>query len=116
MRGDNGVEYPITGVYREVIKPARLVMTMDVSGHPKEWHDMIKPNRAPGDDNPVGEILTTVTFEEALGKTTVTVRQRFISAAIRDAMVKMGMSEGWSQSLDRLTELLQQLNENRRAR
>ncbi len=40
MRGDNGVEYPITGIFREIVKPARLVMTMDVSGHPKEWHDL----------------------------------------------------------------------------
>ena len=55
----------------------------------------------------------TVTFEEAQGKTTVTVRQRFISAAVRDAMVKMGMNEGWSQTLDRLGELLQS-NENTR--
>ena len=28
------------------------------------------------------------------------------SAAIRDAMLKMGMTEGWSQSLERLEELL----------
>ena len=41
MRGGNGVEYPMTGVFREIVKPSRLVMTVDVSGHPKEWHDLI---------------------------------------------------------------------------
>jgi uncharacterized protein YndB with AHSA1/START domain len=116
MRGDNGVEYPMTGVYSEIVKPERLVMTMNVSGHPKEWHDLVNPSRAPGDNNSVGEILMTVTFEESHGKTTVTVRQRFVSAAVRAALVKMGMNEGWSQSLDRLGELLRNLNENRRTK
>jgi hypothetical protein len=38
--------------------------------------------------------------------TKLTIRVHFKSAAIRDAMVKTGMNEGWSQSLDRLTALL----------
>ena len=116
MRTGDGVEYPMSGVFREIVKPARLIMTMDVSGHPKEWHDLINPSRASGDNNSVCEILMTVTFEESHGKTTVTVRQRFVSAAVRDALVKMGMNEGWSQSLDRLGELLQKRNENRRTK
>jgi len=102
MRSGDGVDYPITGVFREVAAPERLVMTMDCTGHPKEWHDMVKPNRAPGDHNPVGEMIQTVTFENVGGKTRLTVRTRFQSAAIRDAMVKVGMNEGWSQSLERL--------------
>jgi uncharacterized protein YndB with AHSA1/START domain len=106
MRGNDGVEYPMKGIYREVAKPERLVMTMDCSEHPDEWHDLVKPNRERSDRDPAGELLATVTFEDLGGKTKVTIRIRLTSAEIRDAMVKMGMNEGWSQSLDRLEELL----------
>jgi uncharacterized protein YndB with AHSA1/START domain len=109
MRSPQGVDYPIKGVFREVVRPERLVMTQDVSEHPKEWHDMVNPNRGPGDNNPAGEMICTVTFEDVGGKTKLTVRTRFHSMAVRDAMVKMGMNEGWSLSLERLTELLPKL-------
>jgi uncharacterized protein YndB with AHSA1/START domain len=102
MRSGDGVDYPITGVFREITPPERLVMTMDCTGHPKEWHDLVNPNRAPEDPNPVGEMIQAVTFENVGEKTRLTVRTRFQTAAIRDAMVKMGMNEGWSQSLERL--------------
>jgi uncharacterized protein YndB with AHSA1/START domain len=109
MRSSDGVEYPITGVFREIVEPERLVMTMDCSGHPDAWHDLVKPNRRKEETNPVGEMLTTMTLEEVDGKTRLTVRTRFNSVSIRDAMIKMGMTEGWSQSLDRLAELLTKL-------
>ncbi len=106
MRGADGAEYPLKGVYREIVEPEQLVMTMDCSEHPAAWHDLVKPNRQKGEDNPAGGMLSTVTFEELDGKTKLTVRTRFSSAAVRDAMLKMGMTEGWSQSLERLTEIL----------
>lgn len=106
MRGPDGTDYPVKGVYREIARPERLVMTMDCSEHPKAWHDLINPNREKGDTNPAGEMLETVTFEEVGAKTKVTVRIRPKNAAIRDAMVEMGMNEGWSLSLDRLEPLL----------
>jgi hypothetical protein len=34
----------------------------------------------------------------------------FVSAGLRDAMVKMGMEPGWNQSLDRLAALLLSLS------
>ncbi len=79
---------------------------MDCSGHPDEWHDQVNPKRDRS-KTPLLEILTTVTFDEQGGKTKVTVRQLLETAAIRDAMVKMGMNQGWSQSLDKLTALLE---------
>jgi uncharacterized protein YndB with AHSA1/START domain len=101
MRSTDGVDYPITGVYLEVVEPEKLVMTLDCTGHPPAWHDMIDPNR--GDDgNPAGVMVQTVTFEDFDGKTRLTIRTRMKSAEIRDRMIKMGMTEGWSQSLDRL--------------
>ncbi|HVS27507.1 MAG TPA: SRPBCC domain-containing protein [Burkholderiales bacterium] len=48
----------------------------------------------------------SVTFAEQGGKTKLTIRTRFESVAIRDAMLKMGMSEGWAQSLERLEQHL----------
>ncbi|MFD2273315.1 SRPBCC domain-containing protein [Undibacterium arcticum] len=82
--------------------PERLVMTLDCSEHPDAWHDMVKPNRARDERNPAGEMLSTVTFEDVDGKTKLTIRTRFESATIRDAMLKMGMTEGWTESLERL--------------
>ncbi|HXZ13759.1 MAG TPA: SRPBCC domain-containing protein [Candidatus Sulfotelmatobacter sp.] len=106
MHGPDGDVYPMTGSFREITRPARLVMTMDCAEHPDWWHDMIKPGRAKDERNPAGEIVTTVTFEERGGKTEVTVRMRFSSSEIRHSMVKHGMHDGWSQSFDKLAELL----------
>jgi uncharacterized protein YndB with AHSA1/START domain len=101
-----GTEYPIKGIFREIKKPELLVMTMDCSEHPAQWHDLVKPDRKKGEDNPVGEMLETVTFEDQNNQTKLTIRIRFASTGIRDAMLKMGMKEGWSLSLDRLADHL----------
>jgi uncharacterized protein YndB with AHSA1/START domain len=106
MRMPDTVEYPVTGIFREVVKPERIVMTLDCTGHPAAWHDLVKPNREKADVNPAGILVATVTFDETDGWTKLTVRIRFDSVEIRDAMLKMGMNEGWSQSLDRLQENL----------
>jgi uncharacterized protein YndB with AHSA1/START domain len=101
MRAPDGALYPITGVYREVVEPGRLVMTLDCSGHPDSWHDQVNPHRAKG-GNSTGEMLQTAIFDDLGGQTRLTIRTRLESGAILAAMVKMGMNEGWSQSLDRL--------------
>ena len=106
MRGPDGTEHPAKGVYREVVRPERLVMTIDHSELPDAWHDLVNPNRPKGRGRPALEVLSTVTFEERDGKTTLTIRTRFESAAIRDAFLKIGMAEGWSQSLERLAKLV----------
>jgi len=106
MRGPSDLEYPLKGFYREVVGHERLAMTMDCSGHPAEWQDLVKPNRRIGEDNPAGEILSTVTFEDVNGETKLTICMQFESDEIRDALLRMGMAEGWSQSLERLGEHL----------
>ncbi len=105
MRSPEGIDYPLKGFYREIVEPERLVMTMDLSDHPEEWYDQVLPNRPRG-VKPALEALQTVTFEAIAGRTKLTIRTRFDSVAIRNAMVKLGMNEGWSQSLDRLEEHL----------
>jgi uncharacterized protein YndB with AHSA1/START domain len=84
-RGDMGM----SGVFREVAVPERLVNT--------ELFD---------EDWTGGETLLTTTFVESSGRTTVASTVRYSSQSARDAALKTGMVEGWSQGHDRLDELL----------
>jgi len=107
MRSPEGVDYPLKGVYSEVVPPERLVMTDDCSEHPAEWHDLVNPNRK---GQTTLEALSTVTFEDVGGgKAKLTVQTLFESVAFRDALLRMGMSEGWSQSLERLASHLAEM-------
>jgi len=106
MRGPDGDLHPARGVYREVVEPDRLVMTINHSELSDEWHDLVNPNRDKAAGKPPLEVLATVTFEDQGDKTKLTIRLRFDSAAVRDALLKLGMAQGWSQSLERLAELL----------
>ena len=110
MRSKDDVDYALKGVYKEVVAPKRIVMTQDTSEHPAEWKDIINPDRKKEKDNlkddPVGEILLDVEFEKRDWKTKLTIRMSFESSKIKDAMVKLGMAQGWGQSLDRLDKCL----------
>lgn len=108
MRSPEGVDYPIKGIYREIVRPERLVMTIDCSEHPAEWHDMTNPDRDRSKP-PQLDALQTVTFEDLGGRTRLSIHTRFETAALRDRMVKMGMTEGWSGSLDKLAAYLDSL-------
>jgi uncharacterized protein YndB with AHSA1/START domain len=102
MRGADGKDHPCQGVYREIAPPERLVFTIDHSALPDEWHDLINPNRDKSKGKPSLEGLATVTFDEHGDKTKLTIRVRYESATIRASLLKMGMNEGWAQSLDKL--------------
>ncbi len=89
MRAPDGVVYPMTGVFHEVVSPERLVFTsaaLDDKG------------------NALFEILNTVTFSEHDGKTKLTVRASVMKATPEALRFLAGMEQGWSQSLDRLAE------------
>jgi uncharacterized protein YndB with AHSA1/START domain len=106
MRGPDGADHPAKGVYREIESPKRIVMTIDHSELSDQWHDMVNPQRDKSLGKPKVEALTTATFDDLDGKTNLTIRMRFESTVVRDALLKIGMNEGWSQSLERLaTEL-----------
>ena len=87
MRAPGGSEYPMTGVFREIVPPERLVFTnvaVDKAG------------------KPLLEGFTTVTFAEEGGKTTLVLKARAV-AVVADAVRFLdGMEEGWAQSLERL--------------
>jgi uncharacterized protein YndB with AHSA1/START domain len=106
MRGPDGAPHPAKGVYREIIKPERLVMTIDHSDLSDEWHDLVNPGRDRTKGKPNIEALATVTFEEHGNQTILTICLRFESAAARDSLLNLGMSDGWAQSLERLDSLL----------
>jgi uncharacterized protein YndB with AHSA1/START domain len=94
MRGPDGTVYPCTGVFREVVKPERIVYT----GPPETNHPCgagLPPNA-----------IVTVSFVEHDRKTTLTIHARLASAADRDAAVAAGFVPGWDSALERLAELL----------
>jgi len=89
MRAPNGTIYPMTGVYREISEPERLVFSgsaLDLEG------------------NPLFEQLTTVTFEEHGGKTKLTVHSSFSKVTPQAAPHLAGAEMGWNMSLDRLAK------------
>ncbi|MEP6872479.1 MAG: SRPBCC domain-containing protein [Anaerolineaceae bacterium] len=91
MRAPDGVEHPMTGIFREVVEPERLSFTMvarDQSG------------------TLVLEALANAAFAEDGGKTELTVRAGAVGLVPQAAAMLDGMREGWSQSLERLAELL----------
>jgi uncharacterized protein YndB with AHSA1/START domain len=87
MRAPNGTVYPMTGTFREIVAPERLVFTAVAEDH---------AGRA------LLEGLVTVTFEEQGGKTKLTVREKAVALAAAGDPMLAGMETGWAQSLDRL--------------
>jgi uncharacterized protein YndB with AHSA1/START domain len=75
QRGSDG-EYAFNGVYKEIVRPERLVDTFEFEGMP-------------------GYVsLETAVFEEHGGKTKVTGTALFETNEDRDMMLKSGMEEG----------------------
>jgi uncharacterized protein YndB with AHSA1/START domain len=92
MRAPDGVEHPMTGFFREVVPPERLVFVCHVL--PDEY------------GNPRLEVVNTVTFAERAGKTTLTVQAMVMRAGPGTETAVGGMEAGWTQSLDRLADLV----------
>ena len=89
LRGPDGNTYAFSGVYREIVPPARLVCTWG-------WEAM-----------PGHEALETVTFDERDGKTKMTMKTLFQSAGDLEGWAKAGGREGMAETLDRLAEHLE---------
>ena len=94
MHGPGGVDYLNKIVFIEVARPERLVY--DHGG---------------GEEGDSDRFHATITFAEEGGKTRVTMRTLFASAAERDRVVKeVRAIEGGNQTLDRLGEYLAKLS------
>jgi uncharacterized protein YndB with AHSA1/START domain len=86
-RRDDGSEFGINGVYREIVAPERMVCTESWGG---DWADSVN----------------TLVLTETAGRTTVTLTISYPSKEARDAAMQTGMTDGMAASYDRLAELL----------
>src|SRR6202158_273976 len=87
MRGADGKDMGMRGVYREIVPPERSV-------HMESFDDY------------QGESQVTAVLVEEGGKTTLTVTVLYPSPEVRDAVLKSGMEHGAAESYDKLAELL----------
>ena len=89
MRGPEGIEMGMRGVYREIAPPDRLV-------HTETFDDYASS----------GESIVTTRLVEHDGKTTLTATVLYPSRQVRDAVIASGMEHGAAESYDRLAEQL----------
>jgi uncharacterized protein YndB with AHSA1/START domain len=89
-RGPNGKEMGMGGIYREIVRPERLVATEKFDD---PWYE--------------GEALDTTVLVEKGGKTTVTTTVLYESKEVRDAVLKTPMATGMVESYDKLDEVLE---------
>ena len=87
MRAPDGTDYPMGGIFREIVTPERLVFTNCALDR---------------DGNILLDGLTTVTFAEQGEKTKLTVQTRATALVPAAARYLEGMQAGWEQTLDGL--------------
>jgi uncharacterized protein YndB with AHSA1/START domain len=87
-RSTDGTELGWRGVYREIVVGSRLVATELFEAHPE------------------GEAVTTLTFTERDGVTTLTATVVHRSRENRDGHVASGMERGMQHTMDRLEDLV----------
>jgi uncharacterized protein YndB with AHSA1/START domain len=90
LRGPDGQQMGMRGVYRKIVPPERSV-------HMESY-----------DDYP-GESQVTSVFVEQGGKTTLTATILYPSQEVRDIVIKTGMEHGAAETYDKLAELLPSL-------
>jgi uncharacterized protein YndB with AHSA1/START domain len=92
MQDPEGREYPNRGVYLEVVKNQKLVIT---DAYTSAWQPSAKP------------FMTLIlTFEEMDGKTKYTARVLHWTEEDRATHEQMGFHEGWGQCADQLAALV----------
>jgi uncharacterized protein YndB with AHSA1/START domain len=87
LRGPDGKDMGMSGVYREIMAPDRSVHTESFDDFP-------------------GESLVTTVLVEDRGRTTLTATVLYPSQEVRDAVIKSGMEHGAAESYDKLAEYL----------
>jgi uncharacterized protein YndB with AHSA1/START domain len=87
MRGPDGQEMGMRGVYRELSRPGRSVHVETFDDYP-------------------GESIVTAVFTEQNGKTTLTATVEYPSREVRDIVISTGMEHGAAESYDKLAEIL----------
>jgi uncharacterized protein YndB with AHSA1/START domain len=88
-RGPTGAEMGMGGIYREIVRPERLVATEKFD---QPWYE--------------GDALDTTTFVDRGGKTTATTTVLYASRAVRDSVLQTPMLTGVAESYDKMAEVL----------
>jgi uncharacterized protein YndB with AHSA1/START domain len=91
MHASDGRRVLMTGTFREIAAPERLVMAAvaaDGSGHP------------------MFEGVVTATFEDENGKTRLTVREQAVALVPAAAPALANMETSWTESLHRLATVV----------
>jgi uncharacterized protein YndB with AHSA1/START domain len=91
MKGPEGNEMTVRGVYLDVVKNERIVFT---DAYVDAWTPSARPF-----------MTVIVTFEAVDGKTRYTARVRHWTAADREDHEKMGFYQGWGKAIDQLAAL-----------
>ena len=91
MHGPDGNDYPMKGVFTEVKAPERLVFSNVAIDN---------------DGNHLLEGETVVTLTEQGGKTMMVVKSHAIGLVPIAPQMLAGMEAGWTQSIDKLQELV----------
>ena len=91
MHGPDGNDYPMKGVFLEVTPPERLVFTSIALDK---------------DGNHLLEGETTMTLTEQGGKTTMRLVSHAVGRVPMAPQMLAGMEAGWTQSIDKLGEML----------
>ena len=96
QKDQSGNEFGFHGVYHEVRAPERIIDTFEFEGLPEAGH----------------VCLETLTLEALPGgRTRLAVQSVFQSVADRDTALQSGMEEGINDSYERLTALLEKIQE-----
>jgi uncharacterized protein YndB with AHSA1/START domain len=96
MEANKGFEVAFHGEYREIVPNERIVTTEVYEGIPEE-------------EQPEGDVLNTVTFTEAEGRTTLTLLVETPSKEVRDAIIGSGMEGGMQEGMDLLEQVAMSL-------
>jgi uncharacterized protein YndB with AHSA1/START domain len=88
MTANGGFEVAFHGEYREIVPNERIVSTEIFEGMPD-----------------AGAAVSTVSFTESDGRTTLTILIEQPDREIRDALIASGMEAGLQESLDDLEEI-----------
>jgi len=87
MRANGGFEVAFHGEYREIVPNERIVSTEIYEGMPE------------------AEAVSTATFTEKDGRTTLTVLVQHTSQEFRDAHIESGMEDGLQEAFDHLEQV-----------
>ena len=93
MTANQGFEVAFHGEFSEIVPNERIVSTDIFEGMPDG-----------------GAAVTTVTFTEEKGRTTLTILTQYPSREIRDMVIASGMEGGLQEALDDLEEVAISLN------